>query len=113
MIKTGDQDYQLQLAIQNSMGFESQKGESEYVMDSEEEGDEDYHFQLAIQQSLGFESQNAEDGGNGVYDEPGFGAQTTEPFADNEMREATQEEIDLEAHLAAARNAQYAREDED
>ena len=86
MIKTGDQDYQLQLAIQNSMGFESQKGESEYVMDSEEEGDEDYHFQLAIQQSLGFESQNAEDGGNGVYDEPGFGAQTDEPFVDDEIR---------------------------
>ena len=76
----GDQDYQLQLAIQNSIGFESQKGESEYVMDSEEEGDEDYHFQLVIQQpeSLGFESQNAEDGGNGVSDEPGFGAQTVE-----------------------------------
>jgi hypothetical protein len=82
----GDQDYQLQHAIQNSMGFESQKGESEYVMDSEEEGDEDYHFQLAIQQSLGFESQNAEDGGNGVYDEPGFGAQTDEPFVDDEIR---------------------------
>jgi hypothetical protein len=31
----------------------------------------------------------------------------------DEMQEATQEEIDLEAHLAAARNAQYAREDED
>ena len=55
-------------------------------MDLEEEGEQDYHFQLAIQQSLGFESQNAEDGGNGVYDEPGFGAQTDEPFVDDEIR---------------------------
>jgi hypothetical protein len=30
----------------------------------------------------------------------------------DEMQEATQEEIDLEAHLAAARDAQYAQEDE-
>ena len=67
--------------IKNSL-----KLESEYVMDLEEEGEQDYHFQLAIQQSLGFESQNAEDGGNGVYDEPGFGAQTDEPFVDDEIR---------------------------
>ena len=84
-----------------------------YVMDSEEEGDEDYHwyFQLAIQQSLGFESQNAEDGGDGVSDEPGFGAQTDEPFAEDEMRESTQEEIDMDAQFGAARNTQYALED--
>ena len=80
-------------------------------MDSDEEDD----VQIAMQQSLGVERQNAEGGGNGVYDEPGFGAQTDESFAEGEimMQEATQEEIDLEAHLAAARNAQYAREDED
>ena len=58
-------------------------------------------------------SQNAEGGENGVYNEPGFGVQTVEPFAEDEIRESTQEEIDMdaEAQFAAARNAQYARED--
>ena len=66
-----------------------------------------------IQQSFGFESQNAEDGGNGVYDEPGFGAQTVQPFVAVEMREATQEEIELATQLDAAQNAQYALQDQD
>ena len=85
-----------------------------YVINSEDEGDEDYQVQLAIQDSIGFGSQNAEDGGVGGCDEPEFGGQQASdvPFAEDEMRESTQEEIDMEAQLAAARNLQYAREDE-
>ena len=85
---------------------------SEYVMNSDEEDD----VQFAIQQSLGFERQNAEGGGNGVDEratQPGFGAQTVQPFATVEMREATQEEIELATQLDAAQNAQYALQDQD
>ena len=101
-----EEDDDVQLAIQQSLGSERQNENSEYVMDSDEED----AIQIAIQQSFGDERQNAEGEGDGVYDEPGFGAQTNEPFADSEdeMREATQEEIDMEAQLAAAGNAQYA-----
>jgi hypothetical protein len=59
------------------------------------------------------DSYDAEGGGNGVYDEPGFGAQTVQPFVAVEMREATQEEIELATQLDAAQNAQYALQDQD
>ena len=105
-----EEEDDVQLAIQQSLGSERQHENSEYVMDSDEE---DAAIQIAIQQSFGDERQNAEGEGDGVYDEPGFGAQTAEPFADDEMREATQEEIELATQLDAAQNAQYALQDQD
>ena len=101
--------------VQRAVQVESSRTDepiSEYIMNSDGEDD----VQFAIQQSLGFECQNAQGGGNGVATQPGFGTQscqTVQPFAHDEMREATQAEIEVATQLDAALNAQYALQDQD
>jgi hypothetical protein len=108
----GNQDYQLQLAIQNDTGFESQNGEGVHVIDLEEESDEDYQIQLVIQHSLRFESQNGRERMRGLEDMMRLRFQDNRvSFSNDEMQESTQADLDMQAQQAAERELQWKREE--